>query len=606
MKTKKTIRPILQISGFLALVALKATQGTADSQVNITYTNSTCQIDVTVALKDGLILSTNAEWPPANVPPYCGVFTNWEEVNSNGTLWLVCTNNGAGTLTGVPFGGGGGGSQPQTPLAQDVNGNGFSITNLTTIQANTNFACAIAGPQTGQIAAIASNIVNAITGVIQTNGTGDLTIQFTTTGTNAIEAIAQALIAAGNYVQQNAFVNAVTNGQLTAGITNLIAQTAAIDAQTNNFLRINGQLYDRNGNAGGTNSVLTSGPGGGVVQWCNFNTLLGNLIGYYLPQGVYDTNTPNATMGFTNPAAAINLASITAGADPGFIGDGSGLTDILPSAVTNAPGFWAAAPVGPGGGNPSPVFATVTATNGANGIQIAVPGQTGAAAFGSGGWLPGTPVGFYRPTVNSHSTGCPFDIIPNGDTGSSGTWIDICDSDGFTNSFSPAPGGWVDIRKRPGGAGSIGTMNDGNPFILQDPNDSQSGPVAMFGYEVPGSIVWANLGSLGEAPAATWCMPWQKNFDFVQWDTVDAGSHEVFFGYMDGESSVHTAISWTNNMGGSGTTITIGAPMNATSGYEANGTPGLTQNLNVQTNSTGPHGLTLEFKNGLYVGEAKY
>lgn len=57
-----------------------------------------------------LVIQTNSAWPPPGIPAYSGTCTNWLEVNSNGMLWLVATNNGVGTLTSVPFGNGGGGS----------------------------------------------------------------------------------------------------------------------------------------------------------------------------------------------------------------------------------------------------------------------------------------------------------------------------------------------------------------------------------------------------------------------------------------------------------------------------------------------------------------
>jgi hypothetical protein len=56
----------------------------------------------------GLVIQTTSTWPPIGVPPYAGTATNWLQVDYNGTIFNVCTNNGAGTLTSVVIGSGGG------------------------------------------------------------------------------------------------------------------------------------------------------------------------------------------------------------------------------------------------------------------------------------------------------------------------------------------------------------------------------------------------------------------------------------------------------------------------------------------------------------------
>lgn len=51
-----------------------------------------------MSFTSGQILETNAVWPPTNIPPYTGVYTNYWHGNSNGIPCLVWTNNGSSTI----------------------------------------------------------------------------------------------------------------------------------------------------------------------------------------------------------------------------------------------------------------------------------------------------------------------------------------------------------------------------------------------------------------------------------------------------------------------------------------------------------------------------
>lgn len=216
--------------------------------------------------------------------------------------------------------------------------------------------------------------------------------------------------------------------------------------------------------AGDTNGFITLSPRQAVE--CSPNAIY--ALSAASVSGVLSTTNLPTTVAFLN-SSPVFTGMVSAN---GFSGNGSGLTNLLASSLTEGKVADAVLSGNVALLNGAQAFSgtntfvnAINALASTNAISIYHPNASWYYSFGNGGWFAENSVAYARP---SHSGRFAFDIIPRG--GPSSTWIDICDTD-VTSNYA-TNGEWLHLSKEASSFCSISSAAVGagmvRPLVLQE------------------------------------------------------------------------------------------------------------------------------------------